>query len=411
VLRRQFSALLLALLLCGPAAAAAPTELDVGIGLFNQGKYNDAITHLSAAQAVPSLMNRALYYRGLAELKLGKSSALDTLRALVALAPNSPEGKLAERYLSAAAGTAQAPALRLQDRAAEEEEKYNPPAPHVRIPFVDGRDGWMHVQATINTNQIVDMVWDTGASNCSIPVNVFGRIPQDAKTTQVETPAGKEPAYISRIPIEVGGLKRTALTTLMSGTAVIGQSFFRNYEVEVNRQEHAIYLDYVPAGGAATRPKATADLPLDSPLVVTADGAVRRVPIRRGRTIMPIATPAPKPRAAIHFEREAGLCLINILVDNRPVQAYFDTGCAARGIAMTAAMAASARDQLVEKTNKQLEHQKLVDLQLGPVKLANVKVTIANGLSRPLVGPAILGLRNYRIDPVRQEINFDLYDD
>jgi predicted aspartyl protease len=126
---------------------------------------------------------------------------------------------------------------------------------------------------------------------------------------------------------------------------------------------------------------------------------------------MPIATPAPKPRAAIHFEREAGLCLINILVDNRPVQAYFDTGCAARGIAMTAAMAASARDQLVEKTNKQLEHQKLVDLQLGPVKLANVKVTIANGLSRPLVGPAILGLRNYRIDPVRQEINFDLYDD
>lgn len=398
------------MLLAGAALAAAPNDLDAGIALYNQGKYTDAIARLSTAQSVPTQTARALYYRGLAELKLGRNkTGMDTLRALVADAPASAEAKLAARYLSAATGAAQAPAPHLQDKpgsTANQAEFFHPLPSHIRIPYTEGRDGWMHVKATIKGNQTVDMVWDTGASNCSIPTNIYGRIPPDAKQTLVETPAGKEPAYITRIQIEVAGLKRSAITTLMPGTAVIGQSFFQDYEVEVNRKEHALYLDYVTAGGAASRPKTEPPTP-DSSLIATADGAVRRVVHR----LPPHPQIPPKPHHSLPFERESNLLLIDILVDNHPVKAYFDTGCAAQGIAMTAAMAASARDRLVRKVNKQIEHQKIVDLTLGPIELQNVKVTIANGLSRPLVGPAILGKRGYRINPASKVIDFDLVED
>ena len=419
VLRRRFSALIVALFVATPACVAGLNELDVGVTLFNQGKYADAIVHLSAAQAVPNQTARALYYRALAELKLGRKTAMDTLRALVAVAPDSPEGRLAERYIAGVSGlgSAQAPALQLQRQSARsgadqsaqapalqiQEEEWNPPPAHVKVPYTEGRDGWMHVQATINTNQIVDMVWDTGASNCSIPANIYGRLPEDTRTTQVETPLGKEAAYIARVPLDVGGLKRSVLTTFMSGTAVIGQSFFRDYAVEVDRKAHLIYLDRI---GAPPRRAADNTAP-DSSLVISADGAVKRV-VRGAASVAPAQ---PKPQYQLHFERESGLLLIDIYVDNRRVQAYFDTGCAAKGIAMTAAMAASARDRIVEKVDKQIDHQKIVNLTLGPINLQDVKVTIANGLSRPLVGPAILGRRGYRIDPARQEIDFDMFEE
>lgn len=343
-LRRAVLAFLLCILSDFGAWCAEGNSLQRGIECFNNKQYVQAIDLLSRAQADQVLAPRALYYRALSELKLGRTvAAADTFRALVAISPNSHEAHLAQQYL-----TAQRPPASLLLQTASLPK-------HVRIPYRESRDGWLHVNATVNGKK-VDMVWDTGASNCSIPLSVIDSLPKGAKATTVETPGGAQPAWLAPVAIECGDLKRVALTSIMDGTAVLGQSFFRDYLVEFNKKQRLIYLEYVG----------------------TADGA------RKPRVVSKFQLP---------FERESGILLVEMTVDGEKLKAYFDTGCAAKGIALPRVLASTM--------------PKTVDIALGPITRKAVKVTVADGLSRPLVGPAIFGDRDYKIDPVHQVIDFE----
>jgi predicted aspartyl protease len=337
----RFSVLAAFLQICSwqqPAVCAETNELSVGIQLYNNGEYVRAIDHLSKAQATQTLMARALYYRALSEFKLGRNgAATDILRTLVAVSPSAPEAAVAKKYLVNLEAPTPAEAASLPK--------------HLKIPYTQTKDGWLHITATVN-GQKLDMVWDTGASNCSVPLYAIGGVPRNAKNTTVETPTGSQQAWIAPVNIQVGDLKRSALTTVMNGTPVIGESFFQDYKVEFNKEHHIIYLDYVGTAGGAK--------------------------------------PAAASKFQLPFEREAGIIVVDINVNGAKMKAYFDTGCAGKGIAMTTAM---TRDRFV-------------DLSIGPIT-KHVPVTVADGLTRPLVGPAIFGDRNYRIDPVRQVIDFD----
>jgi predicted aspartyl protease len=327
-------------------ACSDTNELLAGIQAYNNAQYTQAIDHLSRAQATQKLVPRALYYRALSEFKLGRNgAATDTLRTLVALSPNAPEATLAKRYLTLVDNPSTTP-----DTA--------PLPKHIRIPYRQTKEGWLHVDATVN-GQSLDMVWDTGATNCSVPLEAIGGVPRNAKNISVETPAGPQQAWIAPVKIEAGELKRSALTTVMSGTAVIGQSFFQDYKVEFNKEQHKIYLDYVGTAGSGT---ATAG-----------------------------AAPRPTSKFQLPFEREAGILLVDIKLNGTVMKAYFDTGCAAKGIAMTKAMT----------------REGFVDVSIGPISRQHVPVTVAESLTRPLVGPAIFGDRNFKIDPARQVIDFD----
>jgi predicted aspartyl protease len=335
-----FIALCIVLLLQAPAVAQK-TRLSKGVELYNAGQYAQAINELAAAQNDPAQMSKALYYRALSELKLSKTKeAADTLRALVRLAPTSSEAVAAKDYLQK---------LQQGNRPTQALPK------HVKIPYRLGADGWMHVTAKAN-GQEVDLVWDTGATNCSLPLQYASSIPPGAVKINVETPHGTKEAWAAPIEIEVGGLKRKAMTTLMGDVAVLGQSFFGDYKVEFNKEHRNIYLDYVAT---------TAGAP----------------PTRRNFS-----------KFQVPFEKEAGILLVDIMLDGRPTKAYFDTGCAAEGVAMSTAAAQGRR---------------YMDLTIGPISRKRVPITIANGMSRPLVGPAIFGDRGYKIDPARQVIDFD----
>lgn len=346
MLRRcAFLAFLVCVLSDSYAWCSEGNSLQLGIQCFNNRQYVQAIDLLSKAQANQAQAPRALYYRALSELKLGRTvAAADTFRALVAISPSSHEAHLAQQFLAAQRPTAAGSPLQTASLPK-----------HVRIPYRDSRDGWLHVNATVNGKK-VDMVWDTGASNCSVPLSLIETLPKGAKSTSVETPGGAQPAWLAPISIECGDLKRVALTSIMDGTAVLGQSFFRDYVVEVNKKQRLIYLDYVGTADGAKRPRAVSKFQLP-------------------------------------FERESGILLVEMTVDGEKLKAYFDTGCAARGIAMPRTLANTM--------------PKTVDIALGPITRRAVKVTVADGLSRPLVGPAIFGDRDYKIDPVHQVIDFE----
>jgi predicted aspartyl protease len=345
MLKSFFSLTIVALIACPIAQCAADTDLARGIALFNSAQYKQAIEQLSKVQSSQAAAPTALYYRALAELKLGRATAgADTFRALIAIYPQASEARLAQTYLDKIAASGRVVAS-------------NSALPkHLKLTYREGRDGWLHVIAKVN-DQNIDMVWDTGATNCSIPMTAIGHLPPNSKSASIETPSGLQRAWLAPVEIRCGDLKRVALTSVMDGTAVLGQSFFRDYVVEIDRKQHLIYMD----------------------LASTADGGTQKH--------------SADSKFQLPFQRESGIMLIKITVDGDQMQAYFDTGCAAKGIAMPRPMAQA--------------RPKTVDLCMGPISRKGVKVTIAEGLSRPLVGPAIFGDRDYKIDPVRQVIDFD----
>jgi hypothetical protein len=394
-------AVLAYLLFSGGIGAQAQDALTSAIASYNKRNYKAAAEALRPL-AEAKLGATANYYLGLSYLQLGYAQQAQlTFELLVKQWPESQEARLASTYLAKVAPIGQkASPVGLAPLSPEQGGSHESGAgsgkgiklitraewealpKKTRIP-IQREHGHLWVNAKVN-GRYCKMLFDTGATGCCLslvdfPDLVPKEVLQKAETTYVSRVYGVVPVKRLTTEISLQDIMRKVPTVFIQekGCSLIGQNFFKEYSYQVD--DFYLRLTKAPFEGEG------AVVAGKSNLAAVLSPAQSRLPVK-----------TKNDKYSLFFEKEFDTMLVNIAVNNKPIKACFDTGCAPDGIVMNHAMAQDfgVRNNMLER------------LEVGPVIRMHVRVYYADGVRHPLIGPKIFN-RPYTVDQELKQIRFD----
>ena len=361
---------LISILTIGISSPARTNEqYDRAVKFYNEHRYKEALLSLEQAQRTNANDPNCEYYMALCYQQLGdmKRARLKYQR-ICAMFPNSQAAMLSASAIKALDQRT----VLLDSRTATTTIDRSKLLPEkVRIPYQKDQ-GWLVVEAIID-GKAVDIPFDTGADLCSITRSrLSGQIDfSKFPLMRVKMPDGSELCPIVPMTVTVGDMTRKVdvLVIRHEGKTVIGQNFFAGYSCEVDERFIRLYKSHGQSNNNGVR-------------------------------VSNISSSKPN-KFSVPYQVLGNCMLVDVMINEHPVKALFDTGCQGDAIVMT-------RQQSKELIGFWSSDNQIANkVEFGPISRLRVSVRIVTpGPDYPLVGPAFLQNRRFTIDPENKRINF-----
>jgi clan AA aspartic protease (TIGR02281 family) len=258
MLNRWIGAVAITLLLteCGQGAGAQQdANFSIGQQLYKQGRLPEALKYLNAA-AKGSRNPTVFYYealtlQGLGHLDAAKRVYTDICRYF----PQSPEGRLSSKFLSAPGASAipldrrSAPIASSQSRSTPSASASSSLPDETKVPFRKSDSGHIFVSCSIN-NRPMEVLFDTGSSTCLFGKNQFdaaGITPQmtDQKSALMGVGTGTTTTTVGIVNLRLGDITRhmpVMVADNLTTPPLLGQPFFEGYQYDIDNQSGFIHF-------------------------------------------------------------------------------------------------------------------------------------------------------------------------
>lgn len=267
-----------------------------------------------------------------------------------------------------------------------------------RIQVTKQPNGAAVVQAQLNGRSI-DMLYDTGATECSFGKNHLTELgiklptgPHTGYATGIGD-GGMQKTWSMRANLRVGQIERRnfpiSVQDNLPTEPLLGQSFFRDFRYEIDNQASAIRLVRTDSAALAAN--------------------------RRSTSIYAGAT--SQSSRDVPFRREGNELVVDVLVNGRSIPMIFDTGAdhITFGSQHLRTVGLSIPDDAEEGVtggiagSTKIKRFSVRRMQLGPVIKEDVPVSAVEGhstLPHPLLGQTFFGNWKFAIDNANSVIKF-----
>lgn len=413
------SAVLILLLFASLPARSADPDTELGVKLFKQQKYVQAIKAFNRALKSNPREPGLYYFLGASYDQAGDRASAKKLYAYaIQLGPSSEPAQLAARalgkidpaYLQSVVDAAtRSPGRNARPQRSSSTQPVGIVNTHSspddlsslpaesRVDFYRKPDsGHLYVTAYVN-NRPIEIMFDTGAENCSFGKN---HLQQLGIPLPKGEPIGKamgvggEPVDVwsTNVSVKVGQIERKnfpiGVQERMSGAPLLGQTFFRDFRYSIE------------AAQSGTR------------------GTIRfvRNDLIGGRSSTGSIYDKQANRYEVPFHREGKEMVVQVEINGKPIPMFFDTG--AHGVVLDRKhiqqVGLSIPDGAEEGFSTGIAgtvksyHFNVSRIKMGPIEKRNFGISVLDqgNIPHPLMGQEFFGEWRYAIDNVHNVIKF-----
>ncbi len=417
--RKTLSAFLLGLCLATTASpqafCAGTANYDKGVKLMKEKQYTAAISAFALALKENPRDQNSYYCLGTCYYQMRDVSAAKTYYSgAVKISAASPTGKAAMAALNSIEQqlrkTSTAPTSsgtttdstrgvsRISSRQGgnewESTSDVGSTLPNdCRVRFNRRDEGnHLYIEAYLN-NRPITVIFDTGAEGCVFGFNHLQQVGMQPPTGKPQGQAqgvgsgGRQDMWLMKTKMRIGNIERANFPICVQknlGTEpLLGQTFFRDYHytVETDSNQTSGNIHFVRAGGAKQ------------------SGSVYK---------------QRETNSEVPFTREGKEMVVNVTINGKNVQMYFDTGAAS--VVLSGAQAKAAGIQIPEDAvegisqgiageTKSLNFP-VRHIKMGPIEKQNFNISVIEdlGVKKGLLGQSFFGDWRYTIDSVNNLI-------